>query len=70
MTDWSRFVAYSCRHRRCQSNCINPVDSGPAQTKQCRRCYCAHDPESLDSLTHHLPDHARGQPAQSAPSLD
>ena len=66
MTEWSHFVAYECRHRSCQENCINRVDSPPAQTKQCRRCYRNHDPDELSSLTHHLPDFARGQ----IPALD
>jgi len=70
MTEWDQYVAYSCRHPSCQSKCINRVDSAPAQTKQCRRCYSAHDPEALVPLTHHLPDSAAGQPAQSPPSLD
>ena len=60
MTDWNQFVSYTCRHRDCQSNCINRVSSRPAQTKQCRDCYEEHDPETLNPLSHHLPRFARG----------
>lgn len=30
--DWSDLTAYRCRH--CYNECINPIDSGPAETQQ------------------------------------
>ena len=70
MTDFSKFVEYECRHPYCQENCINWVHSEPAQTKQCWSCYSSHDLDSLASLTHHLPEFARGTSQQQTPSLD
>jgi hypothetical protein len=60
MTDWENYVAYSCRNPYCQENCINPVDSAPAHTKQCRDCYDEGDLDDLAPRTHHLPKSERG----------
>jgi len=57
MTDWSRYVAYQCRHPLCQEHCINLVESPAAQTKQCWQCYRERDSSDLRSLDgSHLPD--------------
>jgi len=60
MTEWDRYVAYTCRHRSCQEECINRVESRAAQTKQCRECCETTDASELSSLTHHLPKPLRG----------
>jgi len=39
--DWSDLTAYRCRH--CYNGCINPVDSEPAETQQCRSCHAIPD---------------------------
>jgi len=69
VTDWSEYVEYKCRHRSCQADCINRVDSPAAQTKQCWSCYQVTDASELSSLTHHLPKSRRGE-SRPAASLD
>jgi len=56
MTEWGRYVFYECRHRLCQDNCINLIESPAAQTKQCWSCYFDHDAEDLRTLDNHLPE--------------
>jgi len=58
--DWTEYVAYRCRRRMCQDQCLNRVDSPYAQTKTCRACYPDVDPDELAPRSKHLPKWAQG----------
>ena len=58
MTEWSAYVAYKCRDRTCQDDCINHVDAPCTRNKLCRPCYRVADLEDLPEITHHLPESA------------
>lgn len=58
--DWSKYVAYKCRNRYCQDDCLNRADSLYAQHKLCRACYPGYNLENKSSNTRHLPEWARG----------
>lgn len=63
--EWSEYVAYTCRERECQDDCLNRIGSEYARSKLCRACYPEADLDSLPPSTYHLPRERRKAPQQS-----